>query len=87
MKYTGYWINKITNEEINFTLYVGTDNYLLQWKRIDGEFKKEQKVQISITNNQLSHLPFSERFGETIIHNIDSNTIIVGGEKFVRKKE
>lgn len=84
MNYNGIWTNTKSGEEIKITNLVNSDEYILEWDKSESGYKKEQKTQISIGNTRHSHLPYSEKFGEAIIFNIDDNTFEINGEQFKR---
>ena len=85
MDYTGIWKHHKTGEEIRIRNLRDTDDYILEWEKSGRDYNMKQKIHISIGNNNHSHLPFSDRFGEGIMINIDSNTIEINEERFNRE--
>ena len=86
MDYIGNWKNNKTGEEIKISKSTYSDDFSLKWAKKTNNFSKEEIIQISIGDASNSHIDSSVRFGNCKILNIDSNTIEIKGERFIRKK-
>jgi hypothetical protein len=84
MNYNGVWTNHQSAEIIKLSKIDNTDYYLIEWGFDQGIFEEEQKIHVSIGDENHAHVSDSKRFGETIIINIDMNTISINGEKYIR---
>ncbi|MCK9282236.1 MAG: hypothetical protein M0P71_16595 [Melioribacteraceae bacterium] len=83
MDYSGTWENEKTSEIIRINSVVNkSDTFLFEWEFKANVFIKQEEIQILIIDNSISH--FSAQNSSGLIHNLNENSILINGEKFIK---
>jgi len=87
MNFSGFWINKQSDELIKLTGPHGGDNYTLEYDHNGNEFQTIETIPIYISNDKHALLAHSKKFGRCDIFILSPECFRIGDEIFEKHNQ